>query len=85
MKLPAWLRRGRRDAELDEEIRAHLEMAIRDRMARGESREEAEYAARREFGNVPLVREVTRDMWGGGPTARAAPRRTLKNGGHLHR
>lgn len=38
---------------------------MRDRIARGESREEAEHAARREFGNEALVREVTRDMWGG--------------------
>ena len=56
---------ARRQEELDEEIRAHLEMAIRDRMARGETREEAERAARREFGDVTTVREVTGDMWSG--------------------
>jgi len=27
--------------------------------------EEAEHAARREFGSVELVKEVTRDVWGG--------------------
>ncbi len=59
------LRRGRRrEEELDEELRGHLEMAIRDRMERGERREEAEAAVRREFGNVLLVKEVTRQMWG---------------------
>jgi predicted permease len=41
-------------------------MAIRDRVERGETPERAEAAARREFGNVGLVREVTRDMWGWG-------------------
>lgn len=41
-------------------------MAIRDRVERGETPEQAEAAARREFGNVGLVREVTRDMWGWG-------------------
>lgn len=55
----------KRDAELREEIRVHLEMAVRERMARGESRKEAEREARREFGNELLVREVTREMWGG--------------------
>jgi len=60
-----WRTQKQRKAELDEEIRAHLEMAIRDRMARGESREAAERAAGREFGNVTTVREVTSDMWSG--------------------
>ncbi|HEY4130936.1 MAG TPA: ABC transporter permease [Gemmatimonadaceae bacterium] len=58
-------RRAQRDLELDDELRAHLEMAVRDRMARGESRGDAEAAARREFGNVGHVKEVTREMWGG--------------------
>ena len=53
-----------RDAELDEEIRAHLAMAIADRMARGESYEQAAAAARREFGNLGHVKEVTRETWG---------------------
>jgi predicted permease len=54
----------RRVSELDEEIRSHLDMAIRDRVARGESIESATFAARREFGNVGLVKETTRAMWG---------------------
>jgi predicted permease len=39
-------------------------MAVRERVERGERPEEAEAAARREFGNVVLVKEVTREMWG---------------------
>ncbi len=39
-------------------------MAVRDRVERGESLEEAEAAVRKEFGNVPLVKDVTRKMWG---------------------
>ncbi len=62
MKLPWWRRKQKED--LDEEVRAHLDAAIRERMERGESRAQAEAAARREFGNVALVQEVTRDMWG---------------------
>jgi predicted permease len=59
-----WAQR-RRDRELDEELRTHLSMAIAERVARGESRREAEAAARREFGNLGVVTEVTREMWGG--------------------
>jgi predicted permease len=54
----------RRKRELQEEIDAHLQMAIADRVARGETAETARQAAAREFGNVPLVQDVTRDMWG---------------------
>jgi predicted permease len=54
-----WRRR-----ELQEEIDAHLQMSIADRVARGETAESARHAAVREFGNIPLVQEVTRDMWG---------------------
>jgi predicted permease len=53
-----------RDAALDDELRTHLEMAVADRLAQGESRENAERAARREFGNVTQVAEVTREMRG---------------------
>jgi predicted permease len=54
----------RRDDELDEELRSHLEMASRDRMERGESPERARAAARKEFGNVAIVKDVTREFWG---------------------
>src|SRR5215469_360791 len=57
-------RRKTREAELDEELRAHLSMSVETRVARGADRKEAEHAARREFGNVGLVKEVTRDAWG---------------------
>ena len=53
-----------RDDELDAELESHLRMAIEERMARGESRDAAERAARREFGNVTHIREVTREMRG---------------------
>jgi predicted permease len=56
----------RRKRELQEEIDAHLEMAIADRVARGETAETARQAAAQEFGNVPLVQDVTRDIWGQG-------------------
>src|SRR6266513_74649 len=41
-------------------------MASRERAARGQDKEEAEHAVRREFGNVGLVKEITRETWGWG-------------------
>lgn len=63
MRLGPWSRR-RREEELEEELRSHFRMAVEERLERGESLEEAEAAVRREFGNVILVKEVTRQMWG---------------------
>jgi len=54
----------RREKELEEEIQAHLSMARQDRIDRGETPHEAEANARREFGNLTSVKEVTREMWG---------------------
>jgi putative ABC transport system permease protein len=55
---------AKRKAELDEEIQAHLQMDIQNRKDRGESPEQARTAAIREFGNVALIEEVTREAWG---------------------
>ena len=59
-----WWRRKQQERELDEEVQKHLEMAAKERVERGEDKREAERAARREFGNVGLVKEVTQDVWG---------------------
>jgi len=63
MKFPFWKRR-QRDEELSEEIQAHLTLGTHDEMESGQSRRNAELAARRQFGNETLARETTRDMWG---------------------
>src|SRR5687767_10273323 len=60
MRFPLW----RREKDLEEEIQTHLKMAMHDRMERGETAENARNSVLREFGNVGLVKEVTRDMWG---------------------
>jgi predicted permease len=57
-------RRQKRESELDEELQSHLKMAAQDRADRGETPEQARGAARRELGNVGLIKEVTREMWG---------------------
>lgn len=60
-----WLfRRRRSEEELDEELQAHLRMAMQERIEQGETAEQARTSAVREFGNVILVKEVTRDMGG---------------------
>jgi predicted permease len=61
--------RDRRDDEkqfaLEQEISTHLEMSARDHEDRGASPQQADAAARREFGNVALIQHVTRDQWRG--------------------
>jgi macrolide transport system ATP-binding/permease protein len=59
-----WWKRRKHDEELNEEVQSHLEMAAKERVERGEDNREATRAARREFGNVGLVKETTRDVWG---------------------
>jgi len=62
MKFP-WKHQSK-GQDLETELQSHLQMAASDRIGRGESPERAEQAARREFGNVALVQQVTRDQWG---------------------
>jgi predicted permease len=59
-----WRFFARRKRDLHEEIEAHLRMAVRDRVERGETLVEARATAAKEFGNVPLVKDVTRETWG---------------------
>src|SRR5437016_11155485 len=62
-----WIRqlfsRRRLYGELSDEIREHLEEKIEELVAGGMSRKEAAAAARRQFGNVGLVDEHSRDVW----------------------
>src|SRR5690349_12455528 len=57
------LSRRRRYHELAESIREHLEEQIENLIEDGMSREEATHAAHREFGNVTLVEERSREVW----------------------
>src|SRR5512145_1507167 len=49
--------------ELDEEIRGHLALSIKERIERGEDPEAARLAALREFGYVPAIRDSMRRVW----------------------
>ena len=52
-----------KDAEIDEELRTHLNMAIEARIARGQTPEDARRAARLEFGNLQATYEDVRSVW----------------------
>lgn len=67
--LRAWLERwraGRRkdewDAQLNEEIRFHLEMQTQDNIRKGMDPDQARYAALRQFGRVEQRKEEWRDL-----------------------
>ena len=49
--------------ELDEEIRGHIALSIKERIERGEDPEAARLAALKEFGNVLLTRDSIRSVW----------------------
>ena len=62
--LLALARQRRLDLELENEIRAHMELAERDALSRGLSPEEARWEARRRFGGVDQMKEEHRDRRG---------------------
>ncbi len=51
------------DRELDDEIRAHLAISVKERIDNGEAPEAARLAAMRELGYIPAVRESMRRVW----------------------
>src|SRR5262245_60788128 len=59
-----WRRRDK-EQELEAEINTHLEMEIQQRMERGASEEEARRGARRDFGNIALIKETVRRQTSG--------------------
>ncbi len=65
-------RRERFDHDLEEEMQSHLEMQADEHREAGMAAEEARYAARRQFGNVTLLKEDSREVWGWGAVERFA-------------
>jgi predicted permease len=63
-RLMLLLRRRRAMAELDEEMRLHVELRATANRRRGLTAEDAARAARRRFGNHLRLREQGLDMWG---------------------
>lgn len=71
--MPAWLTRlwlklqrlvkPARDAELDQELRLHLELLEEQHRSAGLTAEQARLAARRQFGNRTIIQETSRDLF----------------------
>jgi predicted permease len=63
-RLAAVFGKARRDADLDADIQAHLELLAKEHGERGLSPVEARAAARREFGGIEQMKETYRDQRG---------------------
>ncbi|MES2695504.1 MAG: ABC transporter permease, partial [Verrucomicrobiota bacterium] len=64
-RFTAFFRRRKLDADMAEEMRAHLELLTEEYVRRGLSPTEARHAAQREFGGVEQIKERARDQRGG--------------------
>ena len=63
MRWDFW-RRERRETDLEDEIAYDLALDAEERIRSGITRQEAERASRRDFGNVGLLKEGIRETWG---------------------
>jgi predicted permease len=63
-RLTMLVHRGKFDADLEEEMRLHLELRAQEQLASGLTAEEARAAAMRQFGNVTYLGEESRVAWG---------------------
>ena len=63
LRLRSLVSRNRWDADLDEELRDHIDRQIEENLARGMGKKEARLAALRTFGNLVAVREQTHETW----------------------
>jgi putative ABC transport system permease protein len=63
MKIQMLFSRSRSSAQLDEELHEHLQRQTEENIAAGMSREDAHFAALREFGNPALLRDQARNTW----------------------
>ena len=59
-----WRRAKSREADLDRELRAHLDQEAEEQQAAGLTEDQARYAALRAFGNIAFTKEEVRQMWG---------------------
>ena len=64
LRLRALVQKQKLDAQMDEEMRSHIEMQARDNIEAGMTPEEARYAAMRQFGWVESIKESCREQRG---------------------
>ena len=63
-RLTGLFRKRRLEAELNEEVRLHLEMLVEENLRKGMTSQEARTAALRSFGGVEQVKEAWREQRG---------------------
>lgn len=59
-----WWQIKKRNADLEQELRSDLELEEEEQRENGLPPEEARYAAQRALGNMLLIKEQTREVWG---------------------
>src|SRR5437773_11104329 len=64
LRLRALFQRRKLDAEMDEEMRSHIELQTQENIDAGMKPEEARYAALRQFGWVESIKETCRERRG---------------------
>jgi predicted permease len=65
-RLKAIFFRRRLERDLQNEVNSHLAMDMQERIAQGDSPEDAYYRARKQFGSIAGAEERVRDTWSGG-------------------
>ena len=61
-RIASLFRRGKLDGELDEELRAHVDLAVEENLKRGMSPQQARTAALRAFGGITQTRQRYREQ-----------------------
>src|SRR2546426_8232215 len=64
LRLRALFQKRKLDAEMDEEMRSHIELQTQENIDAGMNPEEARYAALRQFGWVESIKETCREQRG---------------------
>ncbi len=64
LRLRALSQKEKLDAQMDDEMRSHIEMQMRENIEAGMRPEEARYAALRQFGRVESIKETCREQRG---------------------
>src|SRR5579863_6024975 len=58
-------RRDKREGDLSRELQDHLDLELERQINSGMSKNEARFAAQRDFGNSITIQQITREIWGG--------------------
>src|SRR5882762_7498070 len=62
LRFRAFFQKEKLDAQMNDEMRSHIEMQTQENIEEGMKPEEARYAALRQFGRVESIKETCRDQ-----------------------